>query len=167
MEENLKWLIQLRRLFLLSLIYDIAFLDPFTTIRHPNPITGLIGIIAGSIVYIISINYPFLEKISFAILIVSTIWVIIASFRRKPIYVLQLDRSMKIIEEKGLKLNNIEDLEHAKAIIEYSLFMSQKAKDPNEMKFYLDIAYDTWFKIIKAKSSLPVLSLFKKYKSRD
>ncbi len=153
MEEKLRWLPQMRRLFLLSLIYDIAFLDLFTLTNKPNPIIGMIGLSIGGFVYVLSqlLNIIFLENISFFILIASAIWVIFSSFRRRPIYVFDIEKAKELVNKKGLKIENLDDIEHAKAIIEYSLYMTQQAKSPEEMKKYLDIAYETWYKVMKKK----------------
>jgi DNA integrity scanning protein DisA with diadenylate cyclase activity len=168
MEEQLKWLSQLRRLFLLSLIYDIAFIDPFTMIKKPNPITGMFGLLIGSIAYLIAryVNSNGLLMISYSIIIGSMIWIFISSYRRRPIYVFDIENSRRIIEEKGIELKDPLDIEHAKAIVEYTLYESQKAETPEEMKKYLDIAYETWLKVLKNKGiSFPyVLS---KIKSRN
>jgi len=153
MEEQLKWLTQLRRLFILALIYDIAFIDPFTVVRKPNPITGMFGLLFGAILYLFaySFNNEIIISISYIIIASSTIWILISSFRRRPIYVFDLEKSFKIVNEKGLELKDLNDLEHAKAIIEYALYVSQNAKEPEEMKKYLDIAYETWTSVLRSK----------------
>ncbi len=168
MNDKLKWFPQLRRLFLLSLIYDIAFIDLFTLTNKPNPIIGIIGLSIGGIVYIISqlLNFKLLENLSFLTLIVSTIWIIFSSFRRKTLYAFDIKKAEEIVNKKSLNIENFDDLEHAKAIIEYSLYMSQQAKTPAEMKKYLDIAYDTWYKVMKNKGyTLPYI--FMKKRSRN
>lgn len=167
MEEQLKWFTQLRRLFFLSIVYDIAFLDLFTIVKKPNPMLGMLGIFTGSVVYLISsiLGLNFLEKLSYVIIIASAIWVLITSFRRRPLYVFEVEKSKEVIARKGLEVKNFEDLEHIKAVIEYNLYMSQQAKTPEEMKRFLDSAYEVWFKTLKARGSVFPYGLFKKRKS--
>ncbi|HLI45635.1 MAG TPA: hypothetical protein VKU94_00390 [Geobacterales bacterium] len=164
MEEQLKWLAQLRRLFILALIYDFAFLDPFTVIRKPNPITGMFGLLIGAFIYLLGIylGHSWLVMVSYFIAVVSAIWILFTSYRRRPLYVFDLEKSMKLVSEKGLKLKDSEDLEHARAIIEYSLYLSQKMKEPEEMKKYLDIAYDTWLSVLKSKGIIFTFNTRKK-----
>jgi hypothetical protein len=163
-EEQKEWLRQIPRLFMLSIIYDLAFIDPFTAFRRLNPILGLITILAGGIIYILafSFNFSMMLKIASVIILVGLFYTIIASYRRRPIYVFNLEESEKIVKEKGLILNDLKDINHARAIIEYSLYLSQKASNPQEMKKYLDIAYDTWFKVIKSQRNNLYLGLFKR-----
>jgi|BEDMetMinimDraft_2_1075160.scaffolds.fasta_scaffold00278_5 hypothetical protein len=163
-EEEREWFRQIRRLFIISIIYDLAFVDPFTAFKRLNPIVGLIIILVGSIVYLISISASLnmIVYISFYLLIVGFLYTIIASYRRRPVYIFNLEESEKIIKEKGMNLKDLNDIQHAKAIIEYSLYLSQKASTPEEMKKFLDIAYDVWFKVIKAQSANLYLGIFKR-----
>lgn len=164
LNENKEWMKQIPRLFILSLIYDIAFIDPFTAIKKLNPILGLLGIFIASIIFLVSklIKLQFLETISIIVLLISFTFTLIASIRRKPVYIFEIKKSEEIVKKKGFELKKINDLEHAKAIIEYALYMSQKSETPTKMKYYLDIAYTTWFKVIKQQRNNLYLGIFKK-----
>jgi hypothetical protein len=160
--EQREWLKQFQRLFLLSLFYDLVFLDPFTVIKKLNPVPGLLAIFFAGILYVVyeSIKIEYILTISFWLVILGTFYVIITSFRRRPVYVFNIEESFKIVKEKGLELKDLNDLDHAKAIIEYMLYNCQNAKTVEEMKKQLDIAYDTWFKVIKNQTIY--LGIFKR-----
>jgi hypothetical protein len=149
--EQREWLKQLQRLFLISLFYDIAFLDPFNAIKKLNPVPGLLAIFFAGILYILYelTKIGYLLTVGFYLVIIGCLYIIVVSFRRKPVYVFNIQESERIVKEKGLILKDLNDLEHAKAIIEYMLYNCQNAKSVEEMKRQLDIAYDVWFKVIK------------------
>lgn len=163
-EEQKEWLKQIPRLFILSIIYDLAFIDPFTAFKRLNPIVGLIMILIGGIFYLISVSISsiMLLSISTIIVLIGLAYTFFASYRRRPIYIFDLDKSERIVKSKGLVLSDVNDIEHAKAIIEYSLYQSQKATNPQEMKKYLDLAYETWFKVIRNQRSNIYLGIFKR-----
>jgi hypothetical protein len=160
--EQREWLKQFQRLFLLSLFYDLVFLDPFTVIKKLNPVPGLLAIFFAGILYVIYefTKFEYILTISFWLAILGSLYVIITSFRRRPVYVFNIEESFKIVKEKGLELKDLNDLDHAKAIIEYMLYNCQNAKTVEEMKKQLDIAYDTWFKVIKNQTLY--LGIFKR-----
>ncbi len=161
-KEQKEWLKQLQRLFLISLFYDLVFLDPFTVIKKLNPVPGLLAIFFAGVLYI---SYEFAKieyilTISFWLAILGTFYVIVTSFRRRPVYVFNIEESLRIVKEKGLELKDLNDLAHARAIIEYLLYSCQNAKTVEEMKKQLDLAYDTWFKVVKNQTIY--LGIFKR-----
>jgi len=166
-KEQKEWIKQIPRLYLLCLIYDFAFYNPFNAIKNLSPTLGFIGIIFGAIIYLFYeyLKIPILLDISYTVVILSFFYTIATSIRKRPLYVFDIEKSSKIVNEKGLKLKDINDLEHAKAIIEYSIYMSQAAKEALEMKKYLDIAYETWFNVIKAQKNNLYLGIFKRKSS--